>query len=96
MPEPIVSQAEALRTIEELERLFGYKIDAILPDGTHLYYSTHCRHAEDADDIRHLACGLSQGVDADGKQFARRPAQCKTETCAAPCICTCHKEAGSG
>jgi hypothetical protein len=79
-----------MKLVEERE---ASKIDVILPDGTHRYWSTHCRHAEDAHDIRHLACSLSRGVDADGKHFARRPAQCKT--CAAPCICPCHEKGGT-
>lgn len=54
------------------------KVDAILPDDTHRYWSTYCRHD------RHDACRateLAPGVP-------RRPNQCKT--CAAPCICPCH------
>lgn len=38
----------ALRTLVELERIHSYKIDAILPDGTHRYWSTHCRSPRDA------------------------------------------------
>lgn len=53
-------------------------IDVVYTDGTHWYWSTHCRHG------RHDACNateLAPGVP-------RRPAQCKT--CAAPCVCDCH------
>lgn len=39
-----VDLAAATRTLLELERIHGYKIDAILPDGSHRYWSTHCRH----------------------------------------------------
>jgi hypothetical protein len=60
----------------------------IAPDGiTHTYWSTHCRHAialsrPDLHD-RCKATELAPGVP-------RRPAQCKTEECRAPCICPCH------
>jgi len=48
----------------------------------HVYESTHCYHRA------HDKCSATRGVDADGKPFARRPAQCKT--CASPCVCPCH------
>jgi hypothetical protein len=54
------------------------KMDVIRGDGTHVYWSTHCRHD------RHEDCAaieLAPGVP-------RSPAQCKT--CSTPCICTCH------
>lgn len=57
----------------------GDMIDVVHPDGTHDYWSTHCRHGN------HEACSateLAPGV-------ARRPSQCKT--CAAPCRCSCHQ-----
>ena len=61
------------------------KIDVLHEDGTHIYWSTHCRHGgEDPDDPYHRACTateLAPGVP-------RKPAQCKT--CAAPCVCGCH------
>lgn len=54
------------------------KVDLILPDGTHIYWSTHCRHGNcEACSATELAPGVP-----------RRPAQCKT--CAAPCVCGCH------
>lgn len=56
--------------------------DVISEDGTHVYWSTHCRHG------RHEDCAaieIAPGV-------ARRPAQCKT--CAAPCVCPCHAAGG--
>ncbi len=60
------------------------KADVLLSDGTHRYWSTHCRHGDhDACDARTLAPGVP-----------RRPAQCKT--CAAPCRCRCHGEEASG
>ena len=83
----------AVRTLEELERIYGYKIDAILPDGTHRYWSTHCRHD------RHDDCSATEmvGIGIVGEGFRprieRRPAQCKT--CAAPCICPHHSPVGS-
>lgn len=57
---------------------FDAKVDVILPNGLHLYWSTHCRHGN------HDACRateLAPGVP-------RCPAQCKG--CAAPCVCLCH------
>jgi hypothetical protein len=73
------------------------KVDVILPDGTHRYWSTHCRHAPPPSKRRsssqrrdqpdgHDACAateLALGVP-------RQPSRCKT--CAAPCGCWCHQE----
>jgi hypothetical protein len=74
------------------ERIWAFpieaKVDALLPDGTHRYWSTHCRHDN------HDACSATEmlGLDVldDGfrPRIARQPAQCKT--CGAPCICPCH------
>lgn len=62
----------------------GAMVDVVAADGTHRYWSTHCRHGN------HEACAaveLAPGVP-------RRPAQCKT--CGAPCQCPCgHGEGGS-
>lgn len=104
-----LSQAVALRAIEELERIHGYKIDVILPNGTHRrYFSTHCRH-DNGDGEGHKACSATEisgsGTTRRGVvgkvvhverpvSIARRPAQCKT--CSAPCVCPCHKEVSSG
>lgn len=55
---------------------FGVKVDAVLPDGTHLYWSTHCRHG------RHDDCSATV-IHRGGGEVSKRPAQCKT--CAAPC-----------
>lgn len=52
--------------------------DVIHPDGTHDYWSTHCRHG------RHEDCAATEAAGAP-----RRPSQCKT--CAAPCRCRCHQ-----
>lgn len=64
----------------------GARIDVVLPDGTHRYWSTHCRHAGlPFDDPGHDACRateLAPGVP-------RQPAQCKG--CGSPCICPCHQ-----
>jgi hypothetical protein len=61
------------------------KVDVVFgTSGSHLYWSTHCRHGN------HQACNateLAPGVP-------RRAAQCKT--CAAPCICDCHSLLESG
>lgn len=68
--------------------LWGAKVDAILPDGTHRYWSTHCRHGH------HGLCSAKRivGAKEDGSGQAaieRKPAQCKT--CAAQCVCPCHQ-----
>lgn len=54
------------------------KADVLLPDGRHLYWSTHCRHGE------HKACIATEHAPG----VPRRPAQCKV--CGAPCDCDCH------
>lgn len=61
-------------------------IDRVYPDGEHVYWSTHCRHAlvHGLDHAGHQACmatELAPGV-------LRQPAQCKA--CGAPCQCPCH------
>jgi hypothetical protein len=82
----MISDAEALRAIDELERL-GFKIDAILPSGTHRYYSTHCRHDRHAD----CSAIVLKGVDVQDApaHVMRKPARCKT--CAAPCVGPRHR-----
>ena len=71
----------------------GAKVDVILPDGTHTYWSTHCRHGA------HGACSATL-MQGEGKQsgfpvqIRRKPAQCKT--CASPCICPCHAGSADG
>lgn len=70
--------------VEAMGTQAGWKVDVVLSDLSHRYWSTHCRHD------RHDACAateLAPGVP-------RQPSQCKT--CSAPCICPCgHKEAQS-
>lgn len=68
------------------------KTDVIHPDGTHRYWSTHCRHGN------HALCSASRmlGMEADTTSnhlvaINRRPAQCKEPSCAAPCVCPCHQ-----
>src|SRR5262245_42365227 len=56
------------------------RCEYFLPDGTHLYWSTHCRHDG------HEACGATELAPG----LSRQPAQCKT--CAAPCTCDCHRD----
>jgi hypothetical protein len=65
------------------------KVDALMADGTHRYWSTHCRH----DD--HEACSATVLIGPEpystrGRRMSieRQPAQCKH--CAAPCVCPCH------
>lgn len=73
--------------------------DVLLPDGTHHYWSTHCRH-DPGDGSGHRACSATE-ISGTVTGFAgnrgewvgamrRLPARCKT--CAAPCICPCHRE----
>jgi hypothetical protein len=95
--------AATLRRANEVRANVGLdapRIDVVHADGTHEYYSTHCRHD------RHDDCSASE-VRGTATRFAgsrgtwpvttfteRKPAQCKT--CAAPCICPCHQEADRG
>ena len=70
------------------------KLDVVCGD-QHRYWSTHCRH-DPGDGSGHRACSATVIVSANpygegDAAIARRPACCKT--CAAPCICPCHKEA---
>lgn len=66
------------------------RVDVVMPDGSHTYWSTHCRHGN------HEACsapevsGPMPGGLGHYAAIERKPAQCKT--CAAPCICPCHRE----
>jgi len=86
--------AEISRLLATLGEL-GVKVDAVLPDGTHLYWSTHCR----CNPNGHDGCSAKwmEGptvMDGVTTSIARRPAQCKT--CASPCICPCHEGADGG
>lgn len=58
------------------------KADTILPDGRHLYWSTHCRHASTPEE--HAACAAVEHAPG----VPRKPAQCKV--CEASCDCECH------
>jgi hypothetical protein len=80
--------AEFFYLDELLQRaaVHGAKVDVILPDGTHRYWSTHCRHED------HEACAENRLYGEFGAFIARKPAQCKH--CSAPCICECHKAQG--
>lgn len=71
---------------------FDGKVDVILPDGSHRYWSTHCRHA--TDDEGHRACSATTLADTAGNVINRRPSQCRR--CAAPCLCSCHKSSTEG
>lgn len=65
------------------------KVDVIRPDGTHLYWSTHCRHGNhEACAAREMTARNVQDPEGWSATIERRPAQCKT--CAAPCRCKCH------
>lgn len=64
------------------------KVDVILPDGTHRYWSTHCRHGH------HDLCSATaiEGRQAGERvRLPRKPAQCKDPGCQALCLCSCHK-----
>jgi hypothetical protein len=58
----------------------GTLVDYVLPDGSHHYYSTHCRCSGDHDACK--ATTINGGP--------RKPAQAKC--CGAPCRCECHEE----
>lgn len=86
----------ALQVVDDLEQL-GAKVDVILPDGTHRYWSTHCRHDN------HDACSapsvpltlLFEGRPlAEPLALPRKPAECKG--CGSPCVCPCHQEKADG
>lgn len=67
-----------------------FALDAVLPCGCHLYWSTHCRHGNhEKCSARHL---LAEDVARAGVVVAvnRTPASCKG--CSAPCRCPCHTE----
>jgi len=68
----------------------GSKCDALLPDGTHQYWSTHCRHGRHEDcSAREISGRNVQDREGWSATIERKPAQCKT--CSSPCICPCHK-----
>ncbi len=56
--------------------------DRLLFDGTHEYWSTHCRHGGDGHD----KCKATE-FPGGGE---RNPSQCKT--CEALCRCKCHEK----
>lgn len=58
------------------------KVDVVREDGTHEYWSTHCRHATDGEGHRMCAATTINGGP-------RNPAQCRI--CSASCRCDCHK-----
>jgi histidine triad (HIT) family protein len=66
------------------------KVDALMADGTHRYWSTHCRHGH--HDLCSAAAILGVIPDSLGvvTSISRRPAQCKDSQCQAPCVCPCH------
>jgi hypothetical protein len=71
----------------------GAQADVMLPDGTHRYWSTHCRHGN------HQLCEsnaiLGRTVVSDlPVAIGRVPARCKG--CVSPCICPCHAGPGGG
>ena len=63
---------------------FEIKNDRIFSDGTHLYWSTHCRHDN------HRKCAATEFAPG----IPRKPAQCKE--CGSPCLCGCHSLLESG
>lgn len=83
------------------ERQFpiGTRLDALLPDGTHRYWSTHCRHDRHEDCsattmTRDRVAGSSARAAPRPVEVHKTPAQCKT--CASPCVCPCHREERNG
>jgi hypothetical protein len=78
--------AATLRRANEVRANVGQdapRVDVVHPDGSHDYYSTHCRHD------RHRDCSATEIRRGDGV-VPKAPAQCKT--CAAPCVCPCHQD----
>jgi hypothetical protein len=66
------------------------KVDVVFADGSHRYWSTHCRCLGNHD-----ACSATviEGMDVHEDMLAyvaRKPAQCRS--CSSPCLCTCHKD----
>jgi len=68
----------------------GYLMDVINPDGSHWYWSTHCRHAilTPDDPAGHEACRATSFPGAP--EGTRNPSRCKI--CHAPCRCECHAD----
>lgn len=66
----------------------GSKVDVILPDGTHRYWSTWCRHDRHRDCASTVLVSKNPYGPGDAA-IERTPAQCKH--CQAPCLCSCHK-----
>lgn len=68
------------------------KPDVLFADGTHRYWSTHCRHGD------HDACSSTVLCDSAGNAINRVPASCKQ--CGAPCRCSApecpHREVSDG
>lgn len=82
-------------TEEESEHRVLLDILEIAPDGTtHTYWSTHCRHGRHEDCSATEMTGRMPAWPEAHTAVLRKPAQCKT--CAARCICDCHKPVSDG
>lgn len=71
----------------------GAQADVMLPDGTHTYFSTHCRHGNHQLCESNAITGLTV-VSERPVAIGKVPARCKG--CASPCICECHASPGGG
>jgi hypothetical protein len=73
-------------TIERRESVHSFA-DLLFRDGTHRYWSTHCRHGN-----HHLCSATFIAGQREGQPayIDRKPAQCKDPNCQAPCLCSCH------
>jgi hypothetical protein len=71
----------------------GAKVDVMLPDGTHTYWSTHCRHGNHQLCESNAITGLTV-VSERPVAIGKVPARCKS--CASPCVCECHASPDGG
>jgi len=83
---PGFKQIRAILADEQGEK--HTKADIIFADGTHWYWSTHCRHATPENPEGHDACRATEFPGGS----VRNPSQCKA--CGAPCRCECHSDQG--
>lgn len=71
----------------------GARADVMLPDGSHTYFSTHCRHGSHQLCESNAITGLTV-VSERPVAIGKVPARCKG--CASPCVCECHASPGGG
>jgi len=67
------------------------KVDVILPDGTHRYWSTWCRHGDVPGNHEQCGSGTIVRTTVDGgRQVVVTKSRATCKTCDAPCLCSCH------